>query len=859
MADAGDGSNEIENTAQSAEKLKSTISEINNMAQSLKKVLGDIGSSLSDVDEAGAKGLSKTSESLGSLTKGFRSLVGDLDKMSTDKMARSLESGLTQAGQAASKFGITMLGYMKDAENATGEFGRAVNATIPLLATLGQQSVVSQIPKQFQDVEASLKAVERTALQAGTAFGDMDVPTNYENVAGNVAKFNAELANSIVTTKRSQDQVLAVGAALKDSFGPVNAITPLKGVIAANQALNSSITATNAALLISNATGVDASQVAKMMSESYLNLGMGIEESVKMFGHIADAAKTSGLGFERTAGTIHGMAQSLKFWGTTVEGVTPLFKTFANSMQGIGQQGLTPELLNSFVNGLERMTFGTRALLGLQSPGMGRGGPTGVLGAGLQMEQALEEGDFGTIAENLISTLQQYGGQDIMTRQEALDSPGAQRNYMVQRQLLGQMLNISDTATQNKMLKVLQDIDKGGMAQAADAKAELGKVLGQGEETAEDTTTRIEKANLAVEAAVLSSGAELLQAVQGLARGTDLQKALQGVQTVTEQAARMGGVDLNALKRQLQNTTDQRERVEDRLENEELTEPQRTQLQQEQGALRATELSQSAQINFEQVMSQLFAKRREEGELTERQAERYVETGAAPKGITEQAATEALMPLKQRIAELGKLREEGQMGADQIAEYNALQNSVKQLQDTLGQKAERPKPGDLQGAIAADTERQRRKRIVEGAYEGNVAGNIDERIRQDAEAAARPVIPEAKQPETPEATTTPEAQYGPMPVFGAAAREAANAAAITEQPVAERAAAETERNLFVADLAEPAMPEIKTGRDTETREVELVVKPKFTVEGNSLVISMDSITTEAVKKVRDEMAIGRNN
>ena len=74
------------------------------------------------------------------------------------------------------------------------------------------------------------------------------------------------------------------------------------------------------------------------------------------------------------------------------------------------------------------------------------------------------------------------------------------------------------------------------------------------------------------------------------------------------------------------------------------------------------------------------------------------------------------------------------------------------------------------------------------------------------------------------------------------------------------AEAETERNLFVADLAGPAMPEARMGRrETERQEVELVVNPKVSVEGRSLVFSIDSIVTEAVKKVRDEMTIGRNN
>ena len=98
-----------------------------------------------------------------------------------------------------------------------------------------------------------------------------------------------------------------------------------------------------------------SAEIAKIMSDAHLQLGLDLEDSALAMGHIADAARTSGIGFESTAKSIMTAAKSLKFWGGTVASVQPLFRSFSASLKGIGREGLTPELLETFVSGLSRM------------------------------------------------------------------------------------------------------------------------------------------------------------------------------------------------------------------------------------------------------------------------------------------------------------------------------------------------------------------------------------------------------------------------------------------------------------------------------------------------------------------------
>jgi hypothetical protein len=188
-----------------------------------------------------------------------------------------------------------------------------------------------------------------------------------------------------------------------------------------------------------------------------------------------------------------------------------MFKAFSRTLEQ-GQKGLAPELLQKYTAGLQQMGFASRALIGMQLPGMeGKG----ALGAGLEMEAALEGGEEGTkkITQGLIDTIKKFGGGDVVTRKQAIENPALERSFMVQRGILKNMLKV-DEATATKMMASLQDIDKNGIVGASDAEKSFSDLLQAGKDTQQATTDAITAAgNKAAEASL--KGADIITASLG--------------------------------------------------------------------------------------------------------------------------------------------------------------------------------------------------------------------------------------------------------------------------------------------------------------------------------------------------------
>lgn len=578
-------------------EVKSTLQDVHTRQKDVVRGNEDLAKSAKKSADAKEEDIEVTKKAAGELQR-LQEAVSSLNMntaiQSFSNFVTTTKSAITNARESMTKEMKQMMDSINDTTiKGSKETTDILSALVPLSVSKMHMKLTQmkyKIPL-FDEIETSAMSAERTLMNLTIPFSNIrgqlrdlgdgaqaaGIGSIFTEAQGSVREFNAFLSKTIQDTQQGQKEVEAVATALGKTFGP-EAFRNFNNIKKSIDGFNSNMNQVTAVLQIANATGSSNSQIVSLMEQAYLDLGHQGKETLTVLGSIYDAATRSKLGFDRTSKSIMESASMLKFFGGTVDSMVPLFNTFAQSLSGIGKVGLTPELLNSFVSGIEKMNFSTRALLSMQSPGMGTGG---VLSGGLRMEAAMEKGPEGMnqIVSSLRETLKRFGGPRILTREQAIENPALTRNFMIQRQLLGQVMNISDPGRQNQMLKILQDIDKGGMQQGVDGVSAINELMASGEAVANETTKAIDRSAHIIESAINSKGSELLSAMSRLANNSgvtlainetegiikDLAKGDIGIEGTIDRAKRIG-LEANDNEASAVRNTEYRERHNDQRE-----------------------------------------------------------------------------------------------------------------------------------------------------------------------------------------------------------------------------------------------------------------------------------------------------
>ncbi len=527
-----------EKLTEATQNISKASENLNQMAEKLGQVMSDKNEAIARSGQRAQKELDSTKKSVDDVTKalGFLDIV-DISNLSDnfDKFSNRLPSMLKQA---QSKMSVIFGNMSEDGKAFGSTVGSAgvigiLNLRKELMQGFGKDNVFGKLMEMINGLQKELMGVQKPALQAEAALTG-----SFEKGTQSVDRYRRALADAMVGTQSSRDDILKAREAM-NVFGASMVVAPLKLLGDATLDYAGKIDATKLALLGAKAGNVNAAEIAGILSEAYLTLGEDLDHTGESIGRIAQENEKSKLTFETVAKTIMSSAGALKFWGGTVASVQPLFRRFSESLRGIGREGLTPELLKNFVGGLSQMKFGARALLGLRVPGMAGGG--GLLGRGLRMEAALEDktgAGMKQVTEGLVETLKQFGGGRIVTRQEAIESPGLERQFMIQRQLLGQLVGIQDPAQQTQMMRIMQDIDKHGLQIGTETSKSLEKFLKTGEAIAQATTTDVEKALLQEQAAILTHGNNISNEILNRLKAAPFGEIYRRVNDIARMAAR---------------------------------------------------------------------------------------------------------------------------------------------------------------------------------------------------------------------------------------------------------------------------------------------------------------------------------
>jgi hypothetical protein len=137
----------------------------------------------------------------------------------------------------------------------------------------------------------------------------------------------------------------------------------------------------------------------------------------------------------------------------------------------------------------------------------GGGGATagGVLGSSIEMRQNLREaeatGDQGSMAiemaKQIKDTIAGLTGGNIITLEQAANSPDLQSQFYMQGQMLSQY-GIRDTGTQDAVLDLLSKIDEAGAVGDTQGQEELARQLSMEIESRDATLDEMEKLNTSI-------------------------------------------------------------------------------------------------------------------------------------------------------------------------------------------------------------------------------------------------------------------------------------------------------------------------------------------------------------------------
>ena len=555
-------------SAADSDALKTLQERADGLRDSLGRLTGDVVNFKEHMKSIGA-----SADHIKPLDSVINTVGTSLQTVSNASSGNSWFAGLKDVvGSASNMFGSF-------ASVAKGAFGKVMDASVDMKtlvasgAVLAGAKIEQSLVNKLNDASGGMLTMQqqimdfnKSILQTGVAFDRSFKPGEaFQKAQQSIPLVTSAFVDLQQNLNATEDDVKG----LQHAFQYMAIQDSTKAIYDSTHAfagLGMQVNVSSAAFAVAKAVGADVASVAGVMDVAYSQLGEKLNDVPNVLGQIGLAAEKSGLSFSMVSKSIVEAAMGMKMWGGTIGAVSPVFKAFSDSMVhgGVGKQGLTPELFQSFVKGIEQMHFSTRAFLGMQAPSMGGAG--GALGAGLKMEAAMEDKTgkgMADITKSIIDTLGKFGGgQGIITRAEAIENPELQKSFMVQRQLLMQLVKV-DEASANQMMGVLKDVDKNGIntgkgSQAAQDK--LKDLMAAGKATQEATTGEVLKATINVRAATLKAGQDITNAITSMANKFGFDKLTTELGTIMKESIKAGRVDYAELLKQLEGFVTGKER-----------------------------------------------------------------------------------------------------------------------------------------------------------------------------------------------------------------------------------------------------------------------------------------------------------
>lgn len=237
------------------------------------------------------------------------------------------------------------------------------------------------------------------------------------------------------------------------------------------------------------AMGVTMGDAAEYFNTAMNKQGKSAQEAAGMIAGFSAVAKETGLRASKVASTLNGAVEGFTKLGMSADFGRPILEGFGRTMKdmGLGIENAT-SLTTSLSSALAGLTTDyASAYIMFQKGGLdiGGGGSGGALGASIGLQAAMldaeKTGDQGDIANKMVhglrDTLASFAGGDIVTVQQAAESPELQKSFYVQQQMLQKQFGVSSAQDATRVLDMLSQLDEATRTGNASAQQDLEKQL----------------------------------------------------------------------------------------------------------------------------------------------------------------------------------------------------------------------------------------------------------------------------------------------------------------------------------------------------------------------------------------------
>ena len=401
-------------------------------------------------------------------------------------------------GRFIDKLGLGNSGIKEFTGNLISRLGTAVkdNASLFLLwgssfarnivSPTKEWKPISDNPafKEFNVFMKEILTTQAVARRAFTALGDSIGEANRKTTAYlmNLRTTQAALGMTKQEQQAFNKEVTAVPGVLEQASDSLLKSTNLQGQMVQTSGI------LQTALQRFKMTGAEA---AGTVQKAFLGAGLSAEQFADFLGQANAALRGTDVDARIALQQMLQANNVMGIFGDQASRTTSTWHEFATTLRGSGvaieQIGT---IVDSVTRGLAGMSVQNRAFIGMMS-GMFQGATA--LGGALRMELAMRgPGGLEQNLEALTSTLARFGGGQVITLQEAATNPQLEMQFALQRQMLGKLTGITTTEQQNRVLEVLQGVQRGGISRAQGG-VELKNVMEKGRNIQEQLVTSLER------------------------------------------------------------------------------------------------------------------------------------------------------------------------------------------------------------------------------------------------------------------------------------------------------------------------------------------------------------------------------
>lgn len=448
-------------------KLDQVVALFEQMLSSIK----DLDEQTGTVDEFGEK-LEKTGERVYKSASKMVSGTEKLSKFMTQE-AKDINNVVGALNDYSEAMNSSIVMKMGQSIPVLGGGIKAFQMMQTAVAKFG--SAYSQIITDMDSFSKPLRDFQKQAFGIGKAFGMSFDESD---------KFASGIVNLVTKSQDFKDTFISYPELLKNaegftrlglSIGKMNEVVDL-----GQRDMNLLASAT----LLAGATGEDMQSVMGTLTRSIMEQGISSQQAVEQYGMFKDSAEKTGLSIATVREALEQSVGAYSQMGMAAEFAKPALDAFAMSLNSSGlgiknAKNLAMDLTKSFAN---MATSYDKAFLTMSKGGMDFSG--GVFGASIEMQarmmDAEKSGDQSAMAREMISamkgTLQSFTGDDIVTVQEARESPELQKTFVMQQSLLKEMYNMNDSSA-TRTLEMLQELDTASLSGDVDAAGKLEEMI----------------------------------------------------------------------------------------------------------------------------------------------------------------------------------------------------------------------------------------------------------------------------------------------------------------------------------------------------------------------------------------------